>query len=53
MDIDHYNSTETNRSISKENSNTTLNLILVLQNNNDIKHNKDTIRNPTSSATQQ
>ena len=51
MDIDQCNGTETNKTISKENSDTTLNLIPLLQNNHDIKHTKDTIKNPSSSAT--
>ena len=51
MDIDQYNSTKTNKSISKENKDITLNLIPVWQNNHDIKHTKDTVKNPSSSAT--
>ena len=51
MDIDLYNSTERNKSISMKDSDTALTLIPVLQNNHDIKYTKDTIGNPSSSST--
>ena len=51
MDIDPYSSIETNKRVSKENSNTALTLIQILQNDYDILHAKYTMRNPSSSNT--